>query len=645
MSYEEMTREQLIEKIMELEDENKILKYQSDHFKDMEEIFRYNEERFQIALKNTPTLVALMDKELKYTWIYNKPDFLTYDEIIEKRDDEIIRNPSGMKLLRIKENVLNNGSGIREEIKIHLKNRVITYDAFFEPIRDLSGKIVGLSLAATDISERKQLEEQIIKQNEELIMKNELIEKATEFSKIMIVHINLDGQIFKVPYNFSQMLGYTADELYGMNIYDLTHPEDRTRNIESLERLIKGEYQSYSFEKRYFRKNGEVVWVYVNRVLVRDLNGEPKYFIAYVKNITERKQLEEHLRQSYEELRISRERFQRAEEASNVMICSTDMEGNLIKIVPKFCELLGYSTEELLYRNIKDIVHPGDWKEAYFYGKSLRNNEIDSFAIEQRLIRKNGDIVWINLNCSRLEDEEGHFISVLAYIYDITKAKLDEEGLKEANKQLKAYIKKNEELMIQLRGFRHNALNVLHGLSGFIQSRDYTGLEKYFNEILVQSKELLDKNLFAVECIKNIALRGLLMVKLNDAKKLGINFRIVVQDNVSTNEYAIKDMDLCQVLGIYLDNAIEAAVHANIKKVTFYMFENEESNSIIIENTFKVRPNLVEINQGISTKGKDRGIGLRLSQKLLSRYPNILHNMFIQQQLFVQEIQMFKKKV
>jgi PAS domain-containing protein len=253
------------------------------------------------------------------------------------------------------------------------------------------------------------------------------------------------------------------------------------------------------------------------------------------------------------------------------------------------------------------------------------------------------EVFTYDITAEPLRNETGQVIGVTTASTDITKRKQDEEKLRVANEQLKAYVEKNVNLMFELRRFRHNVLNILHGLSGYIEAEDWKGLTKYFNELGNQVELLKDTSTFSIEKIRNLAVRGLLTVKLNTARLLGINMQIQVEKDINFGEELIKDTDLCELLGIYLDNAIEASAEALIKKVSVSFIETNQYISVLIENSFNEKPDFNQIRLGKSTKGDGRGVGLKLSESILKRYPAILHNTMIQHQLFLQEIHISKQ--
>ena len=104
------------------------------------------------------------------------------------------------------------------------------------------------------------------------------------------------GVIIRVNQRLCEMTGYSAKELLNQRDIMLTHPDDRERDQEVQASVLKGESNTWFIEKRYVRKNGEVIWVLVNGRLIRDSSGRPFRTVAVIQDITERKRAEEVVR-------------------------------------------------------------------------------------------------------------------------------------------------------------------------------------------------------------------------------------------------------------------------------------------------------------------------------------------------------------
>lgn len=207
----------------------------------------------------------------------------------------------------------------------------------------------------------------------------------------------------------------------------------------------------------------------------------------------------------------------------------------------------------------------------------------------------------------------------------------------EENEELKRDIIMIEELTHELRKFKHNYLNVLYGFSGYIENKEWDKLKDYYYEILKDNHKI-NNSVFSMQKIKNGALFGLFSQKYQKAKEAEITLELNAINEIK-NIY-MRNSDMCKVLGVYLDNAIEAATESKKKIVTLDIFEEKEYTQFIIKNSYNEEPDLKSLfKQGYTTKsGENRGIGLYSVKQILEQYENILYNTYIENERFVQEI-------
>jgi PAS domain S-box-containing protein len=138
---------------------------------------------------------------------------------------------------------------------------------------------------------------------------------AFENANIGVCLVDLEGRLTRVNSQMCEIFGYDQDELQGMTVNDIAHPEDRDISPTFIRQAASGQTVHTRFEKRYFHKQGHIVWGQVSSSLVRDAQGAPQYFISHVQDITERKRAEEALRQAKEaadEMRLAAEAANRA---------------------------------------------------------------------------------------------------------------------------------------------------------------------------------------------------------------------------------------------------------------------------------------------------------------------------------------------
>jgi PAS domain S-box-containing protein len=123
-----------------------------------EQALRDSEEKFRIAIQNSNFVPAQFDRELRYLWIYNPHPDLQPSDFIGKRDDELFDTAGSKRLCILKQQVIESGRGVREEISFPDSDGMHTYDFTIEPLYDKDGHIVGGTSAAFDITRQKQAE-------------------------------------------------------------------------------------------------------------------------------------------------------------------------------------------------------------------------------------------------------------------------------------------------------------------------------------------------------------------------------------------------------------------------------------------------------------------------------------------------------
>lgn len=126
-------------------------------------------------------------------------------------------------------------------------------------------------------------------------MQSELFESAFKFSAIGLALVSPEGKWLKVNDGLLKMLGYTEAELLALDFLQMTHPEDLKTDLDLVDELVHGERESYQMEKRYFHKNGSLVYTILSVSLIRHADGSPKLFISQLQDITELKKTQQKL--------------------------------------------------------------------------------------------------------------------------------------------------------------------------------------------------------------------------------------------------------------------------------------------------------------------------------------------------------------
>jgi PAS domain S-box-containing protein len=140
-----------------------------------EEGLQASEERFRVALKDSPITVFNQDRDLRYTWIYN-PHLFVQHEIIGKTDDEIIGPDHARRMKAIKQRVLDTGTGLREEVLVPHNGKKVSLDVTIEPLFDSDGNVIGITGAAMDIARLRELADGLQEAKEKLVREKSYLE-------------------------------------------------------------------------------------------------------------------------------------------------------------------------------------------------------------------------------------------------------------------------------------------------------------------------------------------------------------------------------------------------------------------------------------------------------------------------------------
>ncbi|WP_373529261.1 response regulator [Nostoc sp.] len=250
---------------------------------------RQSEERFRVALKNSPIFVYNQDMELRYTWVYNPSYGLTVEEILGKQDLDIIPIEDAQRLTTIKLQVLTTGIGTREEVSITIKEATRYYDLTIEPLRNETQEIVGVTCASIDISERQAALRERKLAEEKIREQAALLDVTTD----AICVRNLNNQIILWNKGAETLYGWLATEAWGRNASELLYDEP-CPEIEAalLQVLSKGMWQG---ELTKLTKTDKEILVASRWSLVYDEQGKPKSILTVDTDITEKKQLEAQL--------------------------------------------------------------------------------------------------------------------------------------------------------------------------------------------------------------------------------------------------------------------------------------------------------------------------------------------------------------
>jgi PAS domain S-box-containing protein len=184
------------------------------------------------------------------------------------------------------EHVFRDGQALDYPLELRHRDGHVTSVLYNAALyRDPSGRVLGVIAAARDVTQTNRMQAALSESEKRL-------RAVFEYAQVGIGEVGIGGQAVRVNPYFCQLVGYTSDELLSMNLMDLIHPDDCDIDSADQQRIISGEIDTYTTEKRYLRKNGSLVWAEVSSAMVRDADGKPTLSVATMRDLTAERRAE-----------------------------------------------------------------------------------------------------------------------------------------------------------------------------------------------------------------------------------------------------------------------------------------------------------------------------------------------------------------
>ncbi|MGY5862927.1 MAG: PAS domain S-box protein, partial [Candidatus Thorarchaeota archaeon] len=353
---------------------------------------------------------------------------MTYMDLTPEKwrsmEAEIMENQTlanGYSELYEKEYRRKDGTLVPIELRVYLE-------------RDENNKPVGYWAIVRDISTRKSSEEAL--RNSELKYR-----QLSEQSFQGIVLIQETGIVF-ANQAFANITGISIEDAPNMDmedIWEMIHPDDRSLLIRGFADMFSDQKMPPHAEFRMVRKDGSVRWV-EGYAITTDFEGEAT-IQAVMLDITEKRQTEE-------ELRESEQKYHMLFDTSMDGIAFTNMDGVFLEVNHAFSEMIGYSQEELLSMDYRQVT-PDRWRE--------REQEIHETQVMQRgysveyekeFMRKDGTTIPVMIRTWLVRDEKGNDAYVIATTRDITDKKRVEDELRESEEKHRTLINSMQDLVL-----------------------------------------------------------------------------------------------------------------------------------------------------------------------------------------------------
>ncbi len=294
-------------------------------------------------------------------------------------------------------------------------------------VRDERGRACRLVGSHADITERKNAQEALRKSEESLRQSERRFRNYFEQGLIGMAATSLDGHWLEVNDHICEILGYEREELLRRTWKELTYPEDLGKDLELFNRLLAGKIEHYRLDKRFLRKDGSIVYTTIVIRAFRRGDGSIDHIVALMVDITARKQAEQALHQSHDELRSIYDGM-----GDGLLVADIETK-KFVRCNVSMRQMLGYSEDELLSRSVLDI-HPPD--EVPSVLEKFRALVDGSQAVVPGIpvLRKDGSVFYADISHNEFTYNGRNCMA--GFFRDITERKQAQEALERERQSL-----------------------------------------------------------------------------------------------------------------------------------------------------------------------------------------------------------------
>lgn len=284
------------------------------------------------------------------------------------------------------------------------------------------------------------------------------------------------------------------------------------------------------------------------------------------------------------------------------------------------------------------------------YLNSSQNNIFISYLGVNLLIVA---VAWVYYIHSRTTGVSQFFSIMMVLVFFLTnialilfqsslsmKVKLLENMRDEKLKQ-DMYINIMEQLMDNIKGFKHDYKNTLRTLKGYVEDGEKDQAMGFLKTLLDFDDNEKILQYYDIKHIKDSGIKSLIINKVSEMIDKKLNFQLHISGTIES--FNMKIEDLSRIIGVIIDNGIEASLDSEEKILIITMLESPTSTDIAISNSFDGEVEIGSVfNKGFSTKGESRGIGLYGVKKIIDSYDNVTLTTNIADNNFIQIIEILK---
>ena len=306
------------------------------------------------------------------------------------------------------------------------------------PLRDDAGNIIKWYGTNIDIEDRKRADEALRREVTERTRAEQLarIDEARfrRFFDLPLIGMAVtspERRFLEVNEKLCQILGYPREELIGRDWASITHPDDLSGNLGLLGEAMAGATESYSMDKRYIHRDGQIVYASISVCCVRRTDGTPDHFVLTVQDVTARRQVQEQLERTEAHLRHG----QQIARLASYEVYPPGLGD--VRWSEELYNMLGLEPGSLvpqMAEYIERFVHPDD--REYMREAALRCANVDHrFVMEYRIVRPDGTLRHMQSITDPVKDEGGRIVKLVGTLLDTTERKRVEQALRESEER------------------------------------------------------------------------------------------------------------------------------------------------------------------------------------------------------------------
>jgi PAS domain S-box-containing protein len=548
----------------------------------MEEALRRSEERYRTIMDEMHDDYFENDLDGTYTFVndaFCRSVGYTTEELIGKNYSITAHKDDIKGIFKAFNQIYRTGQPIKNlpHIFAHKDGSYGAGELSAFPMRNDKGEIVGFRGVSHDVTEHKQMEEALKRSEERYRTVLEDMEEA-------YYELDITGNYTFFNDALCRLLGYSKDELMGMNYKVYTMPEDINRVFEAFNQIYRTGGPLTAFPMERIKKDGTRIFTETSGFPLRNERGEITGFRGVIRDITQRKQAEEEYQTI---IRIAMDGF-----------WLTDMQGHFLEVNEAYSKLIGYSRDELLNMSISNIEKSEKPEDVAEHIQKIKEFGYDRFETGHR--RKDGQIIDVDVSATYLPFHNGR---LFVAIRDITEHKKAEEEKKqlEQKAQFASRLASVGELA---SGVAHEINNPLTGVIGYahllLARKDISRDVRHDLEIINEGSQR----------VAGIVKKLLAFARQTKPEQRYVNINELIRNTLDLRAYELAASNIKVTLQLARDMPMTIADPGQLQQVFLNLIINAETEMKLARDGGRLSIKTEKINSTFRITFKDSGPGI-----------------------------------